>query len=430
MCSSERDYYHEGEWFDIADSTAAALRAQGERIRRLLRLPFNPVTLRRTGARIDGVAGAVLAANTLFQIAPKFLRTNDRTWVEGLNSYLNYVGRYRAGFVPAQTKRASLRNFVDSTANHFCHMLEIATRQGLPLSYSLRRCSGQSPTGKLDVTASLRNLASLKPVLEWDEAILSSDTAAARLIRLALQVLVRQCRDGNVLQRVETNLASWPTVPVVMPARKPVLSRAFAHFSPIVSLAYDICLGQGRTLGAKDAGYAYVVDMPRTFEKAVERALRDSAKLMENYRLSVVPQVSATYAIKLTSNSKDYSARPDAVVYDNSMPLMVVDAKYKTFEEGEEGISKIRPAHSDFYQVLTAAIAHRAALALIVYPTATGTPGITGVWRIQVSSHEEVTLAAGTIRVVGLSSGATPGETHSDMKGMLEHLLEFGETQR
>ncbi len=429
MCSQQLHNVREGQWFSLDESSSTALRTQGEAMRRLLGLTFNPVTLNERGARIDGVAGAVLAGHAAIQITPKFLQDNGRPWIEALNSYLNYVGRNRAGFMPAQTRQTSLRNFVDSTAYQFCHMLEIATRRGLPLGFSAQRCAGHSPTGTLDVTASLRNLASLQPLLEWDEATLSSDTAAARLIRLALQLLVRHCRDGIVLQRVEANLASWPAIPAVMPTRMPTLSRAFAHFASVVSFAYEICQGLGRAPGAKDTGYAYVVDMTRTFERAVERALTESSMLIKGRRLSVVRQDSAIYAQKLTPHSRNYSARPDAVVYDNSMPLVVVDAKYKSFNEGEEGNSTIRPAHNDFYQVLTASVAHRTDLALIVYPTDAGHSGISGAWRIKVTSKKSVTLAAGTIRVVGLSTDVTPSDTQLEMKEMLEQLIEFGETQ-
>ena len=90
------------------------------------------------------------------------------TWVAGLNAYLNYVGRYRTGMLPALTRTEALRNFVDNTANQFCDVLENAFRGGLPLTYSTRRAIGGSPRGQLDVTASLLNLTTLNPTLELE----------------------------------------------------------------------------------------------------------------------------------------------------------------------------------------------------------------------------------------------------------------------
>ena len=320
----------EGHWFPVNSGTGAALAARGEQISRSIRLGTNPVTVSGGRARVDGIAGATLAGGKTFQIAPKFVDPGCGTWVAGLNAYLNYVGRYRTGMVPALTRTATLRNFVDNTANYFCDLLEAASRLGLPLTYSTRRAKGTSPRGQLDVTASLRNLAGLKPVLEWNEVTLNHLTGAARLIRLALQLLARQCRDGQVLRRVEMNLASWPPVRAEMPSRVPVVSRAFAHFAPVVSLAYEICLGLGRAPGTDDAGYAYVVDMVRTFERLVERTLTASVTNIPNRTLSVVRQHCVEYANAVTPDTKSYNACPDAVVYDGECPLIVVDAKYKS----------------------------------------------------------------------------------------------------
>ena len=204
---------------------------------------------------------------------PKFLQFDSGSWVEGLNAYLNYAGRDATYLAASRTQTASLQSFIDNTAFQFCEMLELASRVGLPLNYSRRRATGQAPRGRLDITASLRNLASLRPTLEWDEMTLNQDTAAARVIRLALQLLVRRSRDARVQRRVELNLSTWPVVSAAMPSRVPILSRSFAYFRPVVDFAYEICLGLGRAPGTEDEGYAYVVDMVRTFERTVERAL-------------------------------------------------------------------------------------------------------------------------------------------------------------
>ena len=83
----------------------------------------------------------------------------------------------------------------------------------------------------------------------------------------------------------------------------------------------------------------------------------------------------------------------------------------------------MRPAHADFYQVLTAALAHQVALALIIYPASTGKSRIVGSWCIQVTPTYRVTLMAGTISVVGLSPGVLPNEMHSEMTQILEELI-------
>ena len=420
----------EGEWFEVDSNTAIALLRLGERVKHSLKLSGgNPITLGTGSARCDGIAGAVLAQNTSVQISPKFLQPGAGPWVKGFNAFLNYAGRDRAFLAPALTQTAPLASFVDNTAHQFCEMLEAAARGGLPRTYSSRRATGLSPRGRLNITASIRNIASLKPTLEWDEVTLNEDAPTVRMIRLALQLLARQCRDARVQRRVELNLGMWPVVPAIMPSRVPILSRSFAHFAPVAALAYEICLGLGHAPGTERVGYAYVVDMVRTFERTVERSLVASVQLIDNENLSVARQRSVSYANALTSGARDYYSRPDAVVYERGVPLAVVDAKYKSFEESEYGTPILRPSNSDFYQVLTAAIAYRSALALLVYPTESWLQGgapLLDAWRIPVGSTRVVTLAAAVIDVVGLSPGTSASQMHLHMKSLLEELMTVG----
>ena len=417
----------EGEWFRVDPRTGDSLLHQGERLRHSLRLAINPVTLRTDSVRIDGIAGAILAHGTQFQIMPKVLSPHHGRWVEGLNAYLNYAGRGSTFLTASRTRRAPLSSFLDNTALQFCEMLELASKVGLPLTYTKRRTVGQSPRGPLDITASLRNLASLKPTLEWDEETLHEDTSAARVIRLALQLLARQCRDARVQRRVELNLSVWPVVPPIRSRRVPTLSRSFSHFRPVVTLASEICHALGRCPGTVDAGYAYVVDMVKTFERTVERGLMSSSQLFEDRMLSVVRQDSVRYAHALTIGAIDYYSRPDAVVYDGGIPLAVVDAKYKSFGEGDD--ASARPANTDFYQVLAAAIAHGTRLALLVYPASFNLIGgtVLAAWQIPICPTKVVTIAAGTVNLVGLSPGTTPDQMHLQLKRLLEELIAVAE---
>ena len=419
----------EGEWVSVDSTTSLALLRQGERIAHSLRLGANPVSIRADSVRVDGIAGAVLGRSTTFQIIPKFLHGDDESWIDGLNSYLNYAGRQSTFLATSRTKAAALSRFIDSTAYQFCEMLEAATRAGRPRTYSNFRATGHSPKGKINITSSVLNVVKLKPSFEWEEPTLIDDLPIAGVVRLALLVLARQCHDARVQRRVEANLSAWPVVPANLPSRLPVPSRPFAHFAPVVALAFNICLGLGRAPGPMDLGNAYVVDMVRTFERVVERALTASAKSFRTRALSVVRQDSIRFAKTLKPGSHDYHSRPDGVIYDGSAPLVVVDAKYKSFEEGADDSPSIRAANADFYQILTAAIAHKVNLGLLVYPTTQpmhdgGT--MVNAWQVQLDSTNIVTIGVGTLNVVGLTPGTTSSVMHERLGSLLDELLNAG----
>ena len=68
MCGASLFDVREGDWFAVDSKTASSLLRQGERLRDALRLSANPVTMRADSARIDGIAGAILARETTIQI--------------------------------------------------------------------------------------------------------------------------------------------------------------------------------------------------------------------------------------------------------------------------------------------------------------------------------------------------------------------------
>ena len=193
-------------------------------------------------------------------------------------------------------------------------------------------------------------------------------------------------------------------------------------------MAHEICMGLGRAPGAQDVGYAYVVDMVLTFERTVERALAASATLLDEHTLSVSRQDQALLARALWSGDRDYAAVPDAVVYEGGAPVVIVDAKYKSLES-TPGAAPGRPSNADFYQILGAAIAHRATLALLVYPSTSGSAigaAAMSLWRIEIGPGTTITIGSGSVDVVGLSPGTTSTAMHQQMKGLLEELLAIG----
>lgn len=419
-----RRQVREGERFRIPPELAGPLLLQGERLRERLRCGANPVTVRGSWARVDGIAGAMLVGHTQLEIVPKFLRTTDSAWVPGMQSYLNYAGRRQSLLVPSATERSPSREFVDATALQFCEMLEAAREAGLPMAYQSQLASGHSPRGSLRVTPSLRHVARLSPTLEWDEVVLDEDTPTARVIRRCLQLLSRACRDPRVRLRVERNLASWPSVPSIMPDRTPNPPRSWAHFGAVAALAFEICNGLGRAPGQREYGYAYVVNMIRTFERAVERAVATVAAQLDG-TLRAVAQDSTLYATGQVGGARDYYTRADSVLYAGQSPVLVLDAKYKALEEAE-ATSTTRPSNADVYQLFATAVAHRCELGLLLYPsTASWGAGERGMrrWNVQLDKDKSVTLAAASIDVVGLSFGATPARMHGQILELINALV-------
>ena len=415
----------EGQWFVVDAETGSGLERWGRYARRNLQLRADPVTFRGNSARIDGIAGAVRVANTPVEIVPKFLKSGDATWIDGFSSFLNYVGWAQASLSPAWTERRPLTRFVDATAAQFCNLLDRASRSGLPRSYFTRRLVGYSPDGPLNVAATLRNFAKLKPIFEWRNASLESNPDTVNVIRLALELLGRQCRDPLVRQHVERCLAQWPIAPVRAP-NPPSLPRSFAHFAEVAELAYEICTGFGKAPGTDAIGFAYVIDMVKAFERSVEKALSTVASRVSNREFTATRQHRAVYAKPHGVQRKELVAIPDVVIHENGKPVVVVDAKYKSIVDQGNPADIGRPASVDFYQIITAAIAHRTDFALLIYPTPKAQlveECSIDCWRVDLGPNEWLTIGSGAIEVIGLSGESTPDLMHDQLECMISKLV-------
>jgi hypothetical protein len=81
-------------------------------------------------------------------------------------------------------------------------------------------------------------------------------------------------------------------------------------------------------------------------------------------------QKRSEYAVPVdpTTGDRSFFSTPDNIVRRDDGVSLIVDAKYKRFQDETDETTPDRPSNGDLYQMAAACVAHDCSRALLVYP--------------------------------------------------------------
>ena len=254
--------------------------------------------------------------------------------------------------------------------------LETATRHAEVRSYRSHREELPQVRGRILVTEQLRS-ALLKPhrvVCELD--ILTADNPVNRLLHWADPRTRLLTRDPQVRRELSVQAGKLPDVTpfAALPAQLAfVLPRQYHHYRGAVDIALSFARGRGSERGLTSlSGAGFVVGTERLFESFIEGSITEA--LGGEPAWSSQAQVRSIFAIPLGRERTFYSKTRQPCFDRMVFAVLVVDAKYKRFEDDitDDGSFGSKPSHSDLYQMAAACVAHHVPRALLVYPRLSG----------------------------------------------------------
>jgi 5-methylcytosine-specific restriction enzyme subunit McrC len=350
----------------------------GARLRQELGLREDAIFVEDAAAgpvlRTRGVAGTIRVGAVTFDICPKHVDDpDDPLWQTVLLIMLERASRRRAAYSRTRRLRLWSGTFLDQLAMGLALELEEATRHPEIRAYRSTQEELGQLRGRLLVTEQLRS-SLLKPhrvICEVDE--LSADNPANRLLQWAAQQLGAMATQSSVRRALSVQAGRLPAVtqPVKAPTRLGFrLPRQYHHYHGAVELATAFARGRTTAHGASDVGGAgFLVGTERLFESFVEQSLSSALAGVEGWRVSA--QERSLFAEPVGSSAtrrRAYYSKPDNVVRQGDVTVLLVDAKYKRFREQAEQSTADRPSHGDLYQMAAACLAHDCPRALLVYP--------------------------------------------------------------
>lgn len=363
---------------DDREALREAVARLGARLRQELGLREDALvvvdTLHGPALRTRGVAGTITLGATTFDIRPKHVDDpDDPVWQTVLLVMLERASRRRAAYSRTRRLRFRSRTFIDQLAMGLAMELEEATRHAEVRAYRSTREELGQLRGRLLVTEQLRS-ALLKPhkvICEVDE--LSGDNPVNRLLHWAVQQLGALATQPSVRRALSVQAGRLPAVtqPVKAPNRLSFqLPRQYHHYAGAVELATAFARGLTTAHGVSNVGGAgFLVGTERLFESFVELSLAAALAGHDDWQVSA--QERSLFAEPVGGARRgrsSYYSKPDNVIRRGEAVALLVDAKYKRFEDETDETTPNRPSNGDLYQMAAACVAHDSPRALLVYP--------------------------------------------------------------
>lgn len=434
----------ENDWTSLVGVLGAGLDAEmeralrgrvrrlGERIRRDLGLRSSPLELEvvqgEPRLRATGIAGTLeLSRRVVVQVRPKFAKEDDADrWQQSVLTILDRVRGSRVTY--GRSPRLSVRpvTFIDHMALAYADALDDALRNDPIRTYRTFEERAPFLRGQLAIERQVTALLTRPDRIECNVDYLQTDNPYNVLLHWAASRFAVTTTDSRVRHRVRVAASGLPPLPVPPrgPGHVPLLPPPqYRHFAAALEIASTLARGQGHTQDAgRTSGYGYLLGMERIFERFIERSL---AHVVPQLGLRVAAQVTERYATALTPGQRSYYTKPDNVVYDGDVPCLLVDAKYKRFEDADEGTPK-RPNNADLYQMTASLIAHGARRGLLIAPRLGGEApygaGGLRLWSVPFAAGSNGCVGAAAVDLGGLTGPAELATFDAALVALLEEL--------
>ena len=364
-----------------------------------------------------GVAGTLRIGSRELDIAPKHVfDIESSTWRQGLIAIMERIAKKRVDFSASNRLDLGHGTFADYFAFSFAIALDHATRQEPIRLYAARRELTPVLRGRLLIGEQMRSTLTAPHLLACEVDRLDTDNPINQLLVWAGQHLLSVATDGRVRRLLSHQLDKIRDVTITQPSLplRSTLPRQFAHYSPAVDLATALARARGpHSEASVGIGAGFLVGTERMFERFVEQSL---ATVAQHAAWDVLAQQREPFAQPVIGNNgSTFFSKPDNVIRVNGNTRLVVDSKYKRFEDATDETVGSRPTNADLYQLAAAAVAHGCTRALLIYPRLNSTTSKDSPIRWwQVRGHRDAALRVGVVTVDLKSLGQRSGMVDFD----------------
>ena len=328
---------------EVRERWRIEVAAQGQRLQVALGLRDLPLRVVNGGGGLGlhtvGIAGTVRIGRHEFDIAPEHVTDPTSEWRRSLLTMMERAARRRVDYTVSERLRLVQGTFVDFFAFTFAVSLEHASRHEQVRLYRSQREAAPVLRGRLLVSEQLRSSLTRPHLLVCEVDRLDADNPVNQLLCWAGNQLLPAVQDGRVRRTLSHQLDILPSVSATRPPLpfRTRLPQQFAHYATAV----DLALALARALGPEaqrdsNPGGGLVVGTERLFEQFVEQSL---AVISPGRPWTVDAQHRKRFAVTVPPNDgRDYFSQPDNIVRAGGQGTLIVDAKYKRFEDASEDV--------------------------------------------------------------------------------------------
>ncbi|MDQ4044465.1 MAG: hypothetical protein M3173_03335, partial [Chloroflexota bacterium] len=362
----------EGQWTVFPSAMTADLVSTRARLRRELRPTTEALVQDGRRFKFQGVVGTVAVGRRSLQIIPKVTEPNA-DWIGAAVDLLERPDRLAV----TDTRRAGLsprrRTLLEALATLYADRLERALLRDGPMQLLEQRHEVlPALRGKLNVTRWARTAGYTPHRFPVTSQQLNSDNEFTRGLALVARILAGHTTSPVLQRRLRTlALEVRPGAPDLVVVDDAVAHRPlppqWAVYAPAWSIAVAVLTQRSLVsrVGTQH-GVSLVIEAWRLHERMLDRSLAAAAQLG---RAGGRPHMRSRGKVRTTLLARPSSAEvgrlgvePDGRLAEGATTLAAFDAKYKITA------ARTWPARDDAYQVVAAARAYKAPVAVLVYP--------------------------------------------------------------
>lgn len=368
----------ENKTLPLEDRLSDRLYATAVRAKKRLKYPQPVLERTRNGLKASGVVGIVAVPGATLEILPK-IDGEDGAVRKALVSMLSVAWGLRVTDGELASLHTQRSDLLEVLIGLFANRLLTAVRQGLPRRYVRFEEDLGVLRGSLNVVRQVTSLAARPDVLACRFEELSEDTPLNRVLKAAVQRLLRVTRsaaNARLLGELAARLEWVGESPA--PLKEPVrLDRTNTSYHDLYRLGRLLLSGDWQsTTGGEALGFSLLFPMAELFERFVGKLLQRSTipwpvSLQDRRHSALRDDAGPLFELK-----------PDIVIDAPEGPI-VLDTKWK--ELGPSQDRKLGVIEKDIYQMLVYGQAYRAKRLVLLYPwlPELGRKGINRSWRVQ-----------------------------------------------
>jgi 5-methylcytosine-specific restriction endonuclease McrBC regulatory subunit McrC len=370
------------------DVLHAQINNLNERLRLSLGLEQSPITVSSTGQwRIDGIAGLLrLNSETEIEVIPKFL-TQSEDWQRDffLISTLVRTGRLlnREHISTGVGERGDLAMLVARAliAGHL-------SNQRKPIrNYKVTQKVDFSFEGEVDLESLLMPEADGYKIQKIE---LTNDNEYSAVLKSAIEILLNQIGAGDtrsILIRILSGLRSNSK----MSSKYSKLPARYAAWNETFELSKLVINGMGLDLaGGGFGGPGFVLTTWQAWQQLCDEAILRAFKNLQG---------ATQHPFFLGNRSRaELNVRPDLTIFKGGLPVLLLDAKYKTRFDRKEFVT-----NADIYEALAFMNASKCDKMILLYPDPTPDGPLGNVRVFEQIEIEDKHITAVTIQIRGIS---------------------------
>ncbi|HIE4188916.1 TPA: McrC family protein [Stenotrophomonas maltophilia] len=411
------------------------MRLLGIRLKDNLKLRNTPFEFRTAASgemdvRVSGIAGSVNVMGKSIDVVPKFVFGDHSisNWQASMVLLMQHASLKHVHLSRTNLLLAGKERFVDLIALAFLDSVRLSLATQLIQLYRTEAVSRPALSGRLNVIRQARSFWARPHLIECDVDRLVPENRFNSLLKWACLALSRSVARPDLRSSLMDCYHRFPGRPMVLSRGQSIvgaLPPQYHSWHNSLVLAELVCAGLSLSSSkGNNSGFSFAFNMERVFERFVELRLQSIvSSLGSAYR--VKPQVSTLYAFPVDGEGRGFFSKPDNVLYDGDVPIMVIDAKYKRLSDSQ-GSSNRQPVSSDVYEAVAAMTAQKCGFGLLVYPRIAGDTllrdGSLRSWKIVTESRHLIVGAVG----IDIASIAKPGGLNSldrDLVDSVNQLL-------